>query len=313
MDQLKVGVILLNWNSLEHTTDCIESLLKDSSLGVKVYVVDNASGNGESLQLASRFPSVKVLPQQTNLGFCAGNNLGIRHAMDDGMEYIMMLNNDTIVPDNAIRLLVEQFHLVPGVGAISPVIMEYPEVDKIWFSKAVWDTSRAQFVINPGAKKFNELTVNTYWESDFACGCCLLTSTEVIRKVGLLDERYFAYYDEAEWCKRLLKHGYRSFVTSKARIYHKVSGTTPQTVSIYLLTRNRLLWMKENLPFRTRFKSFRYLLRELVWHQTILWGLTKPQYGKNYSKAFIRGYRDYLKRRFGKWSSATEKIIMNGS
>lgn len=309
MKSCSVAVIILNWNGLNDTIECIESLQKASYQDLTIYVVDNASGNREAEILIQKYPAIKIIAETQNLGFCEGNNVGIRDAMEDGAEYVMLLNNDTLVPVDAIEKLVDEFRRIPDAGAISPVILEHPATDKVWFAQAKWDTSRAQFNLNPDNHNYDELKERNSWQSEFACGCCLLTSTTVLKKIGLLDERYFAYYDEADWCKRLERHGMKSYVTAKSFIYHKVSRTTPGLVSTYLLTRNRLLWMKENLPFRERLKSFSYLNKEFLWHILNSWGVVKGSYTKKHSKALLRGWMDYRLRRFSKWGQKTKKII----
>ncbi len=303
------GIILLNWNGIIDTAACIESIFTSNDRDLQIYVVDNNSANNEAATLAASFPLVKVLAQNENLGFCEGNNVGIRKALADGMEYVLILNNDTLVPENQINKLTCDLKKLTNAGAISPVILEYPAIEKVWFSKAQWDSSRAQFNLNPGSKNFEELKKNMPWESEFACGCCLLTSAKILNEVGLLDPRYFAYYDEAEWCKRLERKGYKSYVTGGSFIYHKVSRTTPGLVSAYLLARNRLLWMKENLSLSQRMKSFRYLNKEYIWHLLNIRGLVKGQYSKAYSRAFVQGWKDYKLNRLGKWSSSAEKKI----
>jgi GT2 family glycosyltransferase len=296
-----ISVVLLNWNGLKDTEDCVESLLK-SSVPVSIYVVDNCSANKEAEILQTKFQEIKVLAQKENLGFCEGNNVGIQQAINDGAEYVMILNNDTLVPPDTIEILVKEFNFIKGVGALSPVIMEHPATNNIWFAKAKWDTGRAQFSLNPEKKTYEDVKDKQPWYSEFACGCCLFTSTNILKKIGLLDERYFAYYDEADWCKRAERKEYKSYTTAKTIIYHKVSQSTPGLVSVYLMTRNRLLWMKENLSLGTRLKSFSYLNKEFIWHLLNKWGLVKGEYTKAHSRAYLRGVSDYRRRKFRKWS-----------
>jgi GT2 family glycosyltransferase len=309
MNVPRISVILLNWNGLADTEECIESLQK-SSMPVDIYVVDNASANNQSTILKNKFSAVRVLAQTDNLGFCKGNNVGIQQAINDGTDYVLILNNDTIVPPDAIEVLFNEFSTVAGIGALSPVILEYPAVDTVWFAKAVWDTRRAQFSLNPEKRAYKDLKKQAApWYSQFACGCCLFTSAAILKEAGLLDERYFAYFDEADWCKRLERLHYKSYTTAKTIIYHKVSQSSPGLVSTYLMTRNRLLWMKENLSFGERLKSFTYLNKEFLWHLFNKWGLCRGAYTRAYSKAYLRGVFDYRLRRFGKWGKKTQAII----
>lgn len=305
-----IAVILLNWNGLKDTEECIITLQKNT-VPVVVYVVDNASANNEAAALKEKFPEVRVLAQQDNLGFCKGNNVGVQQAIDDGAGYVMILNNDTLVPQGVVDTLFQEFSTINGAGAISPVILEHPATDKVWFAKAAWDAGRAQFNLNPNKNKYEEIKNSQPWYSEFACGCCLFTSAKVLKEVGLLDERYFAYYDEADWCKRLEGKGYKSYTTGKTFIYHKVSQSTPGLVSIYLMTRNRLLWMKENLSLKERLKSFSYLNKEFFWHVLNKLDFVKGEYTKQHSKAYLQGVFDFRMKRFNKWGNKTGKIIFN--
>jgi GT2 family glycosyltransferase len=307
-----IGIVVLNWNGLADTLECLASLQKSSYGFYRAYVVDNASATNEAEIIAVKFPEICLLKQNENLGFCAGNNIGIRKALAEGAEYIMLLNNDTMVAEDSIEKLLNDFKS-SGAGAISPVILEHPDTEKVWFAKAEWNSKRAQFSLNPEGASYETLKERSVWESEFACGCCLLTSAQVLENVGLLDERYFAYYDEAEWCKRLERHGYKSYVTPATVIYHKVSRTTPGIVATYLLTRNRLLWMKENLSFKMRCKSFPYLTKELAWHILNTWGWVRGQYSKKHSRALIRGWKDHMLKKYGRWNKKVEKLLFSTS
>jgi GT2 family glycosyltransferase len=304
-----VSVILLNWNGLLDTEECIESLRKASYKNVVIYIVDNASRNNEAAIIAEKYPFTKVLPQSENLGFCKANNLGIEKAIEEGAKYVLILNNDTIVPPDAIEVLVRQFEIIPDAGAASPVIFEYPDV-KIGYTHATWDPKTAKFWFVYPSDNYEDISKRKPYPTGFAHGCCLFTSAKILKEVGSLDERYFAFYDEAEWCCRIERYGYKSYVIPDTFIYHKGSKTTPSLVSVYLMTRNRLLWMKENLSFTQRLQSTPYLTKELIWHQCNIWGITRSAtYSKQHSRALLRGWKDFHLKKYGKWHKSVEKII----
>lgn len=306
-----VNIVLLNWNGLEDTLDCLASLEKLTYPMVEVIVVDNASRYNQAENIEQNFPEITVLKQSENLGFCGGCNVGIKYAMENGADYVMLLNNDTLVPPDLIEKLINGFENLDNVGAISPIILEHPETDKIWFSRAQWQTEKAQFKLTNAGEKYTDFATKAPYISDFACGCCLFTSTKIFEQFGLLDERYFAFYDEAEWCSRLRKKGLESYIVPSAFMYHKVSRSTPSLVSTYLLSRNRFLWMTENLKVSKIVKSLPYLVKELFWHNANLLGITKSHYSKQYSRAILRGWKDYLLKKFYKWDEKTEKIIFS--
>lgn len=304
-----LAIVLLNWNGLEDTLECIASIARADDPNVRVIVVDNGSSGNQAEHIATAFPKVTVLPQAENLGFCGGCNVGIQYALEHGAEYVMLLNNDTLVPKDAIEKLITAAERLPDAGAVSPVILEHPATEKVWYSNARWIAEEAQFRLAYPDENYNEIRGRAPYATEFACGCCMLIPRAALENVGLLDERYFAFYDEADWCERAHRLGLRSYVVPSANIHHKVSRSTPSLVSTYLLTRNRLLWMKENLAFKIRFRSAKYLVRDFVWHVANLFGLTKKYYSRDHSRAVIRGYRDYFLGRFGKWGRSTETLI----
>src|SRR5712692_152515 len=122
-----VHVILLNWNGLSETLECLESLRKQQHPFVKIVVVDNGSIKNEASIIEREYPEVKVLRQGRNLGFCGGNNVGIRQAVADGADYVLILNNDTIAPPELITELLHASEKLERVGAVSPLILCYPE------------------------------------------------------------------------------------------------------------------------------------------------------------------------------------------
>jgi GT2 family glycosyltransferase len=309
MKPSNVSVVLLNWNGLEDTLECLGSLEKLRHPVLEVIVVDNGSENGEAEAIREAFPDAVLLPQSENLGFCGGCNVGIRHAVANGADYVLLLNNDTLAPPELIDRLLDAASRLGDVAAISPIILEYPDKDKVWFSRADWSAERAQFSLVGAGQDFSRLSQLDPYESEFACGCCMLIPVANIQKIGLLDERYFAFYEEAAWCAKAKRHGLTSYTAPSAVMYHKVSRSTPSLVSKYLLTRNRLLWMKENLSLKLRLRSLKYLFVEFAWHTRNLFGREGGQFTRTESNVVVRGYLDYFRGRFYKWSPATEELL----
>jgi len=304
-----VHIVILNWNGLEDTLECLSSLESMTYTAVKAIVVDNASRDNQAETIEQNFPDVIVLKQTENLGFCGGCNVGIKYALESGADFVMLLNNDTLVPPDLIEKLLAGFENLENAGAVSPIILEHPATEKIWFSQARWDVAEAQFRLSKPNEKYEDFADKKPYLSDFACGCCLFAPAKIFETVGLLDERYFAFYDEAEWCARLRENGFESYVIPSAFMYHKVSRSTPSLVSTYLLSRNRLLWMTENLLVKDKLKSIPYLLKEFIWHFLNLIGLRKGNYTKQHSRALLHGWKDYMFGKFYKWDEKTEKLL----
>lgn len=310
-----VHIVILNWNSYQDSADCLRSLGQLEYPSYKVWVVDNASANQEAQRLAEEFPWAGILPQSQNLGFCGGCNEGMKKALEEKAELVMLLNNDTLVPPGLLSDLVNGYNDLAEPGAVSPLIMHYPEKEKIWFSEAIWSTDwrsgMAAFKLTNG-RSVEELKRQGPYKTEFACGCCLMVSAAIIRKVGLFDERYFAYFDEAEWCVRMKKAGFDAFVIPAAHMFHKVGATTPSLVMTYLMYRNRSLWISGNLSLKRKLQALPAILKDLGWHGLNIVGLipaSKRTSDKAYSRAAWRGVTDFLMGRFGKWNKKTEKII----
>ncbi len=311
-----VYIVILNWNGLDDTLQCLASIRKLTYPNVRVKIIDNASANNEAEVIAREFPEVDVIKLKENSGFCGGCNIGMRAAIADGADFVMLLNNDALVSTGLVETLVAEYEKLESPGAVSPVIFKYPKTEKIWFSIArwepVWKTGEAKFRLALD-EDYESLKNKNSYPTEFACGCCLFVATAIIKEVGFFDERYFAFFDEAEWCVRLKKYGHTSYIIPSAVIYHKVAGSTPSLVSTYLLTRNRLLWMEENLSFARKLKSYPPMAKEFFWHALNAAGVV-PEKGERYipkerSRAFLQGYKDYFLRRFGKWGAETEKVI----
>ena len=140
-----VHVVTINWNGLSDTLACLESLKAQDYGNVKIHVVDNGSDETEPAALAAAHPDIELLKQETNLGFCGGNNVAIRRALAAGADYVLILNNDTIVPPQLISELVASITSLTKVGAVSPVILCYPQSDLVWFAGSAWESETAGF------------------------------------------------------------------------------------------------------------------------------------------------------------------------
>lgn len=277
--------------------------------------MDNASSNNEAARLKDEFPWTNIIPLTENKGFCGGCNEGMQRALKAGADYIMLLNNDTLVTPSLLEDLLKGYKKLDKPGAVSPLIMHHPETDKIWFSEAIWKWNwrkgQVGFALTNG-KLLDTLKDHPPYKSMFACGCCLLVSSAVVKEIGLFDERYFAFFDEAEWCARMKKKGYDSFIIPSAKMYHKVGGTIPSLLMTYLMTRNGALWVKENLPFAKKCITWIVFWKNLVWHYMNAkgWIPEKKRYqNSKYSKVVLKGFSDYRQNRFGKWSADLELII----
>ena len=307
-----VHLVILNWNGLDDTLECLASLHEQDYPSLRIHVVDNGSAESEATEIERLYPRVNVMRQTTNLGFCGGNNVGIRQALEEGADYVLILNNDSVAPPNMISTLINESASLDNVGAVSPVILHHPDHQTVWYAGSVWESEIAGFRHVLEESPIEQLQQQQPYTTAYACGCCLLVHSSVLRSVGLMDERYFAYFDEADWCSRMKKAGFECYVVPRARLYHKVSASAPKLIATYLMARNRLLWMKEHLPGIERRRSITYLLKETIWNILNIggWSGGKYQHAPAHSRAMLWGWRDYLRGRFGKWPEQIQRLNM---
>lgn len=308
-----VHLVILNWNGLADTLECLASLDEQDYPALRIHVVDNGSAESEATQIEFRYPSVNVMRQPTNLGFCGGNNVGIRGALAEGAEYVLILNNDTVAPPDLVSTLINESAALESVGAVSPVILYHPNHDTVWYAGSVWESAIAGFRQVLEDRPVAELQQQQPYPSAYACGCCLLVHSSVLHRVGLMDERYFAYFDEADWCSRMKEAGLECYVVPRARLYHKVSASAPRLIVSYLMARNRLLWMKDHLSGIERWRPVPCLLKEMIWDLLNMggWRVGKYQRAPAHSRAILYGWRDFLRRRFGKWPDQIQRMSMS--
>lgn len=259
----EVIIILLNWNGLKDTTECLDSLKNIDYPNYKVVLVDNNSFGNDVEIIRENYGNFifKIIINESNLGFSGGNNIGIKTAMEMGSDYLMLLNNDTVVEPDFLTTLVKESEKITEVGISSPMINFYADRKKIWSAGGFISKYRASgftYGYNKADFKFNYTKYCT-----FASGCCLLIKREVIEKVGLLDENYFLYLEDTDYCQRANNSGFKILFVGASKIYHKVQSTTAKSnelLPLYYSVRNRLYFAKKNFNQFIYGVSFLYLI-----------------------------------------------------
>jgi GT2 family glycosyltransferase len=293
----RVAVIVVNWNRQADTLRCLASLAAAGQPAADVFLVDNASTDGTVAAARAAFPGVRIIENERNLGFAAGNNVGIRLALTDGYPHLMLLNNDAVVAPDAIQRLLQPLLADSKVGVAGPAICYLAAPDRVWSAGGAVDRRR-------GAVTSEHLDVQVAalpdqsFAADHVSGCCLLVRAAAIARAGLLDERFFMYYEETEWCLRIARHGYRIVVAPDARVWHDISpqAQAGSPAIAYYMTRNHLL-----LLHATKAPAS-------AWRHTIYWqGRTLLSlYLRHHSAERVRGrwpmilaLRDFALGRFG--------------
>jgi GT2 family glycosyltransferase len=246
----KVAIILLNLNGYDDTRDCLQSLDKVHYTNFNVIVVDNGSTDGSGLRIEREFPHARVLHNKKNLGFAGGNNVGIEYALRQQAAYVLLLNNDTIVDPAFLSQLVECGEADPGIGILGPKIFYASEPTRIWYAGGCVHY-RVGKCSHRGENQVDNGQFSDIEETPFVTGCALLIKSTVLQDIGLLDSRLFIYWEDSDYCMRAQKAGYRCTFVPNALVWHKVTRTcgSGSAFTIYLFSRNRLVWIKRHVPF----------------------------------------------------------------
>lgn len=253
----EISIITINFNGLSDTCALMETIPFNDNL--EVIVVDNASQNQEADTISKRFPQVKVIKSEKNLGFAGGNNLGIRAAKG---KYIFLINNDTIFKNFNIQALIKKLESSPKIAIVCP---------KIRFA---WGSHPIQYA---GYTPLSNITVRNqaigFGEEDhgqydtahptpYAHGAAMLIKREALEKVGPMPECYFLYYEELDWSMMFTRAGFEIWYDPACTVYHKESQATGQNSPLrtYYIVRNRLLLVKRNWCGVTKYLTYAYLL-----------------------------------------------------
>ena len=246
MEYPLVSIITVNYDHPEVTCDLLESLQQISYPTVEVIVVDNASPNNDPLLIQQSFPKVHFIQSRENLGFAGGNNLGIRAAKG---KYLLILNNDTTVDRGFLEPLVAKFESDPNAGAVSPKIKFSYTPDTLQFTGL---SSINPYTMRNKGYGYRVKDIGQFEQdsiTEFVHGAAMMVPMEVIKKVGLMAESYFLYYEELDWGTRIKEAGYKLWYIHNSVIFHKESISTGKLspLKTYYMNRSRLLYLRRNI------------------------------------------------------------------
>lgn len=218
----RVFIIVLTWNGKKDTLACLDSLEHLTYPNFEIIVVDNASNDGASNEIQRKFPNAELIVNSSNLRFAGGNNVGIKRAMELGAEYVLLLNNDTVVEKDFLSKLVGAAVADQAVGIVGPKIYYYDNPKTIWYAggKIEWWKG---WVSHIGIREEDEGKYDAIMETDYITGCCLLIKREVIQQIGLLDEKYYIYGEDTDLCVRASRAGFKLLYVPASMIWHKLS------------------------------------------------------------------------------------------
>ena len=286
--KIEVSIITINYNGLKDTCALIETIPFNENM--EVIVVDNASNNQEADTIAKRYPRVKVIQSERNLGFAGGNNLGIQAAQG---KYLLLINNDTVFKIFNVQALIVRMESSPNIGIVCPKIRFAWGSNPIQF--AGYSKLSRVFVRNH-AIGFNEEDQGQYetaHPTPYAHGAAMLIKREAINKVGLMPECYFLYYEELDWSMVFTRAGFQVWYEPQCTIYHKESQATGQNSPLrtYYLTRNRLLLVRRNPQEFNKALAYIYLIGIVALRDIVKYTISARF---DLLKATLQGLRDFI-------------------
>jgi len=236
----RVAIIIVIWNGRDDTLECLASFRSDGYPNREIIVVDYGSTDDSVAVIRAQFPDVVILQTGQNLGFTGGNNVGIRHAVATGADYIYLLNNDTLVESDALASLVEAAEADPGAGLLAPVIHDFDPPQAIWFAGSSLNLRKGAAWHDNTRQPLRE---EPPYEVPWVTGCAMLVRAAILRDLEGFDDRYYLSWEDVDLSLRVRNAGHRLLVVPKARIYHKggQSGKNLNGIYGYYTVRNSLL------------------------------------------------------------------------
>ncbi len=297
---MKISAIVLNWNRKNDTMQCLMSLQRQRDVQLDIIVVDNASSDDSVQAIARHFPKIHLIMNSLNLGYAGGNNVGIEHALRNDSEFILVLNNDTILDPDCVIQLVADLKTQPDAAAASPKSYYFDAPETIYFAGGKIAPDGTPLHVGGGQPDGPEFQKSG--STDWLTGCAILFRNEALQKVGLFDPRYYLLFEDVDWSLRAKKAGYELRFVSGAKLWHKIStsfGRLWSPLYLYYYTRNACLWIECNFPLQRRaslcIHAFRRSMKFAQQHESdAVRGHSSLE-----KRAVWQGIFDYIVRRFG--------------
>jgi hypothetical protein len=296
MAQPYIISVILNTNRRDDTLECLASLAESTYQNHKVIVLDNHSADGSVAAIQAAFPAVEIIELNQNLGYAGNNNVGIEVALEQGADWVFVLNEDTVLAKDCLAQLVDVGESDPRNGIVGPMVYHHDEPDVI--QSAGGELSRYWQGRHIAQNEPDLAQFSGSRQVDWVSGCGIMVWRSVIEQVGMLDERFFYYWEETEWCVRARKAGWRIIHVPQAKLWHKgvQRDYHPKPSVTYYNTRNRFLMMhKHGAPVSAWIHAWLQTLRTLT-----SWTL-KPKWRvkAEHRNAMWLGLTDYLRHRWG--------------
>jgi hypothetical protein len=296
MTQPYVISVILNTNRREDTLECLASLAQSAYNHHHAIVLDNASTDGSVEAIRAAFPAVQIIELADNRGYAGNNNVGIEAAVAQAADWVLVLNEDTILAPDCLAYLVEVGQSDPHIGIVGPMVYHHDEPEII--QSAGGSFGRYWESIHLAQNEPDQGQFSQPHLVDWISGCAIMVRRAVIEQVGVIDERYFYYWEEHEWCLRAGKAGWQIWHVPQAKLWHKgvQRDYHPKPAVTYYATRNRLLTLaKHHAPLSAWIVAWGQTLRTLT-----SWTV-KPKWRAKHEhrNAMWHGLVDFLRQRWG--------------
>ncbi|MFH0969721.1 MAG: glycosyltransferase family 2 protein [Patescibacteria group bacterium] len=276
----KVFIIILNYNGKDTIKNCLNSVFYSDYFNAEAVVVDNDSKDGSLESAKNLYPKFHFIKNKKDAGSSAGNNVGIRFALEKMADYVFLLNNDTVLKENTLSKLIETAEK-EGAGIFSPLI--YDQNGNVWFSEGEIKWSKLRTTYKNIAPK-NSVP----YETEYVPGCAMLIKKEVFKKIGLLSEDYFLYYEDADFCVRAKKNGFKCLVIPSAKATHFEKSEFDLSNKIYWLVFSGLIFFRKNTPLFHKIWARPYLYLRKA--KNIIDNFDKDD---QYAPAIKKAYNDF--------------------
>lgn len=276
--------IIVTYNGEKYIEDCLASL-QSQTHQTDILVVDNDSVDQTCEIIEKNYPQVKVLKLGYNSGFAHANNVGIQYAMEQGYEYVLLINEDTVADQYLIQ---ELLRYADNKTAVIPQIYMNGSKTKVWYAAGKLDFEKCR-AINCQENLKNKVT-----EVTFMTGCCMFIHMDVLREVGLFDEKFFMYYEDTDLSLRMYKHQIRMLYVPDTYVWHRLQGRTRKPYYAYYMTRNKLYFLKKHAGV------FQRSIYRLAFDEVFRIIFRPDAYTKAFAKYQLKGIWDFLKKRMGR-------------
>lgn len=293
----ETAILILTYNGIENTVECLESLKKQIYKDYQVIIVDNASADSTVDTVKSGYPDVFVLENKQNLGYAGGNNAGLAYCIEKNFKYVFIINNDIILEPDALQKMVQFIENYPDAGIIGPINYSYYNRNEVQFLSSKLILDKYEFHVN------TELSEScTFYETDYVNGAAMLLRIDLLKEIGCFDENYFLFWEESDLCLRTRRTGYKCIMLTNAKIYHKESASFGTAflspLKNYYLQRNKLYFFKKNYNEQVNFIFFFYYLDRVV-KKLIKCLFSKPGSFLSLVRSDLLACSDYFGNRMG--------------